>query len=150
MEMAVEQSRYGMENGFGGPFGCVIVKGEEVVAKGFNQVASSNDPTAHAEVVTIRQACAALGTFQLTGCEIYTSCEPCPMCMGAIYWARPALVYFANTKADAAAILFDDHFIYDELALPINQRRLPIIPIHIPAAKQVFDDWQARHDKTVY
>ena len=150
MQMAVDESRYGMDQGFGGPFGCVIVKGDEVIAKGFNRVASSNDPTAHAEVVAIREACNALNTFQLTDCEVYTSCEPCPMCMGAIYWARPKIVYYANTKQDAAAINFDDQFIYDELALPISERKLPIIPIHLPAAKQVFNDWDAKQDKTIY
>ena len=150
MQMAVEQSRYGMENGFGGPFGCIIVRGEEVIAKGFNRVACSNDPTAHAEVVAIREACKAIGNFQLTDCEIFTSCEPCPMCMGAIYWARPKMVYYANTKNDAAAINFDDQFIYDELALPMADRKLPIFHIAIGEAKQVFNDWAAKQDKTIY
>ena len=150
MQMAVEQSRYGMEHGFGGPFGCVIVKGDEVIAKGFNRVASSNDPTAHAEMVAIREACAALNCFQLTDCEVYASCEPCPMCMGAIYWARPRIVYYANTKKDAAAIHFDDQFIYDELAVPMDKRKLPIVPIQIAEAKKVFDDWDARQGKTIY
>lgn len=150
MQMAVEQSRIGMEQGFGGPFGCVIVRGDEVIAKGFNRVASSNDPTAHAEVVAIREACKALECFQLTDCEVYTSCEPCPMCMGAIYWARPKMVYYANTKQDAAQINFDDQFIYDELALPMTERKLPIIHIEISEAKQVFNAWDAKQDKTIY
>ncbi len=150
MQMAVEQSRLGMEQGFGGPFGCVIVKGDEVIAKGFNRVASSNDPTAHAEVVAIREACKTLQSFQLTDCEVYTSCEPCPMCMGAIYWARPKMVYYANTKIDAAAINFDDQFIYDELAVPMGERKLPIVQIEVAEALQVFKDWDAKQDKTVY
>jgi guanine deaminase len=150
MQMAIAESRNGMERGLGGPFGCVIVRGDEVIAKGCNRVASTNDPTAHAEVVAIREACKAIENFQLTDCEIFTSCEPCPMCMGAIYWARPKIVYYANTKKDAAEINFDDQFIYDELALPMADRKLPIIQIAIGEAKQVFNDWAAKQDKTVY
>jgi len=150
MTMAVEQSRYGMENGFGGPFGCIVVKGDEVIATGFNKVASTNDPTAHAEVVAIRNACAALNTFQLTDCEIYTSCEPCPMCLGAIYWARPKIVYYANSKVDAAAIGFDDQFIYEELAIPMHERQLPMVPIFVDDAICVFNDWHTKEDKTKY
>ncbi len=125
--MAVDLSRKGMENGDGGPFGSIVVKGEEVVGQGWNQVLLLNDPTAHAEVVAIRDACKQLGTFQLHDCEIFTSCEPCPMCLGAIYWARPQRVYFANTKDDAAAIDFDDSFIYKEIAVPHSDKKIPFI-----------------------
>src|SRR5688572_5640469 len=112
LERAIELSRQGMQNGQGGPFGCVIVLDGRIVGEGSNQVTSTNDPTAHAEIVAIRDACNKLGTYQLTGCQVYTSCEPCPMCLGAIYWARPAKVVYANTRQDAAAIEFDDDFIY--------------------------------------
>ena len=107
LERAIELSKLGMNSSQGGPFGCIVVKGDEIIGEGSNQVTSSNDPTAHAEVIAIREACKVLGTFQLTNCEIYTSCEPCPMCLGAIYWARPSRVYYANTKEDAASIAFD-------------------------------------------
>jgi tRNA(Arg) A34 adenosine deaminase TadA len=150
MQIAIAESRYGMEHNFGGPFGCIIVKDNKIIAKGFNRVASSNDPTAHAEVVAIREACSVLKTFQLTGCEIYTSCEPCPMCIGAIYWARPDIVYYANTKKDAADIGFDDQFIYDELALPMHERKLPIVPIRISEAVKVFHEWNTKQDKITY
>ena len=125
LERAIELSRQGMKDGHGGPFGCVIVKGDEIVGEGCNQVTSSNDPTAHAEVVAIRDACKKLNSFQLSGCEIYTSCEPCPMCLGAIYWARPAKVIYANTKQDAAAIAFDDDFIYREINMVMTERKIP-------------------------
>src|SRR5690349_4785723 len=115
LERAIALSKKGMESGEGGPFGCVIVKDGEIVGEGCNKVTSSNDPTAHAEVVAIREACKHLGTYQLSDCEIYTSCEPCPMCLGAIYWARPKRVVYANTRYDAAAIEFDDDFIYQEI-----------------------------------
>src|SRR5436189_4797639 len=112
LERAIELSRAGMKGGKGGPFGCIVVKGEEIVGRGCNQVTSSNDPTAHAEVVAIRDACRRLGTFQLDDCELYTSCEPCPMCLSAMYWARLKKVWYANTRKDAAEIDFDDDFIY--------------------------------------
>src|SRR6267154_1859176 len=115
LDRAVELSRQGMKSGRGGPFGCGVTSGDEIVGEGCNMVTSSNDPTAHAEVVAIRNACEKLGTYQLTGCEIYTSCEPCPMCLGAIYWARPKRVVYANTRQEAAAIEFDDDFIYSEI-----------------------------------
>lgn len=150
MQQAVALSRQGMENGDGGPFGAIVVKGDEIVGRGWNQVLIHNDPTAHAEVMAIRDACAHLGTFQLTDCEIYTSCEPCPMCLGAIYWARPQRVYFANTKADAAAISFDDSFIYDEIALPHEKKHIPLIPFPSEAALQVFKDWEKKGNKTRY
>ena len=147
---AIELSRKGMMNNDGGPFGCIIVRGEEIVGRGNNRVTSTNDPTAHAEVVAIRDACKNLGTFQLDDCEIYTSCEPCPMCMGAIYWARPKKVYYANTRVDAANIGFDDSLIYDELVLPINQRKIAIECIGRDEAIKVFEDWNNKTDKVEY
>ncbi|PWV56023.1 nucleoside deaminase [Chitinophaga sp. S165] len=150
MQMAVDLSRQGMENGEGGPFGAIVVRGEEIVGRGWNQVLSHNDPTAHAEVMAIRDACTQLGTFQLHDCEIYTSCEPCPMCLGAIYWARPQRVYFANTKEDAAAIDFDDSFIYQEIGVPHNDKKIPFIAFPFDAALKVFKDWQIKGDRTLY
>ena len=150
LERAIELSRKGMESGNGGPFGCVIVKDDEIVGEGSNMVTSTNDPTAHAEVVAIRQACKKLNVFQLEGCEIYTSCEPCPMCLGAIYWARPKKVVFANTKQDAAAINFDDDFIYKEINTDLLQREIPFIHQPHPMALKVFEDWKNKEDKIVY
>src|SRR5665811_1238742 len=124
MREAIRLSIENVESGNGGPFGAVIVKDGKIIARGVNNVTSQNDPTAHAEVTAIRNACKELGTFQLDGCEIYTSCEPCPMCLGAIYWARTDKMYFANTKVDAANINFDDQFIYEELELPFEGRKL--------------------------
>ncbi|HEX6913879.1 MAG TPA: nucleoside deaminase [Chitinophagaceae bacterium] len=147
---AIDLSRKGMTGNQGGPFGCIVVKGDEIVGRGNNQVTSTNDPTAHAEIVAIRDACRNLGTFQLEGCEIYTSCEPCPMCMGAIYWARPEKVYYANTRADAAGIGFDDSLIYDELALPMDQRRIAIVCIGRDEALKVFEEWNLKTDKIAY
>lgn len=150
MRMAVELSRYNVENEQGGPFGAVIVKNGEVIARSANKVVPTNDPTAHAEVATIRLACQELGTFNLEGCVIYTSCEPCPMCLGAIYWARIDKVYYANTKKDAADIGFDDHFIYDELELPMDQRKLPFEQLLHSEALEVFKQWQITEKKTNY
>lgn len=150
MDEAIRLSRINMEAGAGGPFGCVIVKNGEIIAKGWNQVTSSNDATAHAEVVAIREACKTLNSFQLEGCEIYTSCEPCPMCLGAIYWARPARVFFANTKQDAAAIEFDDQFIYEELDMPVQARSIPFIHAPSEAALDVFKSWADKKDKVQY
>src|SRR5947199_4936924 len=124
MRRAIELSLQNVHSGNGGPFGALVVKDNEIVGEGANQVLATNDPSAHAEVIAIRAACRKLKTFQLTGCEIYTSCEPCPMCMGLIYWARPAKVYFANTAADAARIGFDDAFIYHELVLSPEKRSI--------------------------
>ncbi len=143
-------SRHSIQSGLGGPFGAVVVKDGEIVAKAHNQVTSTNDPTAHAEVVAIREACKALNTFQLTGCEIYTSCEPCPMCMGAIYWARPDRVYYANTKVDAAKIGFDDQFIYEELEVPIADRKLSMTQMMQKEALEVFQEWDEKTDKVEY
>jgi tRNA(Arg) A34 adenosine deaminase TadA len=148
---AIALARTGMERNDGGPFGCVIVKDGEVIGRGNNRVTSTNDPTAHAEVVAIREACQALGDFQLTGCTLYTSCEPCPMCLGAIYWARPDRVVFAATRTDAADAGFDDQLIYDELPLPPEQRRIPTLPFLLrDEACAVFEAWKAKSDKTRY
>ena len=150
MRKAIELSRRAIEGNEGGPFGCVVVKGEEIVGWGWNKVTSSNDPTAHAEVVAIRDACARLRSFQLDGCEIYTSCEPCPMCMGAIYWSRPAKVYYAGTREDAAAAGFDDSLIYREITNPLHNRRIPMIPLGEQEAVRVFNEWKEKADKTAY
>lgn len=134
----------------GGPFGCVIVKNGEIIAKGFNQVTQHNDPTAHAEIVAIREACKKLNSFQLNDCEIYTSCEPCPMCLGAIYWARPKKVYFANTHTDAAKINFDDQFIYREIGLNTHERKLPFEQLMRNEALEAFELWEKKSDKIKY
>ena len=150
MQMAIDLSVKNVQNGLGGPFGAVIVKNGEVVAASANKVVPTNDPTAHAEVSAIRLACQQLNTFNLEGCEIYTSCEPCPMCLGAIYWARLDKIYYANTKADAAAIGFDDHFIYDELELPMSQRKLPVVQMLRDEALKAFKQWEESTGKTEY
>ncbi len=150
MQEAIALSKNGMSNNEGGPFGCVIVKGDEIVGRGNNKVSSSNDPTAHAEVTAIRNACKNLGTFQLTDCEVYTSCEPCPMCLGAIYWARPKVVYFANNRLDAADIGFDDSMIYEEMNVAIEDRKIPILPLGREQALKVFQEWKDKDDKTLY
>lgn len=150
MQQAIELSTKGVTSNEGGPFGCVIVRGDVIVGKGNNKVTSTNDPTAHAEVVAIRDACKSLGTYQLCDCEVYTSCEPCPMCMGAIYWARPKKVFFANTRTDAAAIGFDDSMIYDELNCEHASRKIPIIPLGREEAQKVFAEWKNKADKVEY
>ncbi|MCW3079546.1 nucleoside deaminase [Segetibacter sp.] len=150
MQKAIELSARGIAGNQGGPFGCVIVKGDTIVGQGNNSVTSTNDPTAHAEVVAIRDACKNLQTFQLSDCEVYTSCEPCPMCMGAIYWARPKKVYFANTRTDAAAIGFDDSMIYEELSCDHAARKIPIISIGRSEALKVFEQWKNKEDKIGY
>ena len=134
----------------GGPFGAVVVKNGEIVGKGSNCVTETNDPTAHAEVVAIRDACKKLGSFQLEGCEIYTSCEPCPMCLGAIYWARPDKVFYACDKDDAADSGFDDAFIYKELELPASERKVPFVQMSREEALSVFAEWNEKEDKTEY
>lgn len=134
----------------GGPFGAVIVKDGVIIAEGSNRVTANNDPTAHAEVVAIRNAANYLNNFNLSGCEIYTSCEPCPMCLSAIYWARIDKIYYANTKIDAKNIGFDDSFIYDEIALPIPERKIPIIQMMRNEAIQAFNLWEDKADKTEY
>ena len=150
MRAAIHISIDKMLAGKGGPFGAVVVKDGKIIGVGFNQVTSTNDPTAHAEVIAIRDACKKLDTFQLTGCELYTSCEPCPMCLGAIYWARPDKVYFANTQADAADIGFDDQFIYDEIALPFDKRKIPFEQLLRDEALEAFKIWSEKDDKIAY
>jgi len=142
MRMAVELSVQNVSECVGGPFGAVVVKDGKVVAKSANKVTSTNDPTAHAEVSAIRLACTALNTFDLSGCVIYTSCEPCPMCLGAIYWSRIETIYYANTKADAAHIGFDDKFIYEELDKPMEQRTLPVVQMLRDEAMEAFKLWE--------
>lgn len=150
MQQAIALSLEGMHAGEGGPFGCVIVKDGKIIGRGNNKVLLNNDPTAHAEVTAIRDACAAIQNFQLDGCTVYSSCEPCPMCLGAIYWARPAAVYFANTREEAAAIGFDDSMIYDEMAANLADRRIPIVHKPNTNALSVFKKWQAKPDKETY
>jgi len=150
LELAIELSRKGMEQGSGGPFGCVIVKNGDVAGEGYNRVLTDNDPTAHAEIVAIRQACRNLNTFQLSDCDLYASCEPCPMCLGAIYWARPRRVIYANTRFDAAAIQFDDDFIYQQMNANILQRKIPFIHYPHPLASKVFEDWKKMENKKLY
>lgn len=150
LERAIALSKEGMESGQGGPFGCVIVKNNEIIGEGNNKVTSSNDPTAHAEVVAIRAACKKLNSHQLDDCDVYTSCEPCPMCLGAIYWARPGRVIYANTRQEAQAIGFDDDFIYNEINATIEERK--ILFLHIPhqGAKEVFNAWKNWPGKQKY
>lgn len=150
MLLAIALSNKNVEQGLGGPFGAVIVKRGKLVAKSANQVAISNDPTAHAEISAIRIASKKLKSFDLTGCTIYTSCEPCPMCLGAIYWSRISHVYYGNTKHDAAHIGFNDKFIYDELALPSNDRKLILNQLLKEEAMEAFEKWQNSENKTVY
>ena len=150
MMEAIALSQNGVRNNEGGPFGCIIVKDDTIIGRGNNKVTSSNDPTAHAEVIAIRDACKNLGTFQLEGCEIYTSCEPCPMCLGAIYWARPKVVYFANSRQDAANIGFDDSMIYEELGIDLDKRKIPIINLGSEDALKIFEEWQNKEDKIEY
>ncbi|WP_338407946.1 nucleoside deaminase [uncultured Flavobacterium sp.] len=150
MQEAIRLSIENVMSGKGGPFGAVIVKDGEIIARGANEVTSSGDPTAHAEIVAIRNACKTLGTFQLDGCEIYTSCEPCPMCLGAIYWARPDKMYFANTKKDAADINFDDQFIYEEIEIPFQDRKLTTAQMMRDEALEAFRLWSESITKTEY
>ena len=150
MKEAVALSRSGCMNNDGGPFGCVIVKGDKIVGRGNNKVTCNNDPTAHAEIFAIRDACKNLNSFQLEDCEIYTSCEPCPMCLGAIYWARPKVVYYANNRQDAANIGFDDSMIYDEMGLEPDKRKIPVIALGKDDALKIFEDWMKKNDKTLY
>lgn len=150
MDMAVDLAIHNVASGAGGPFAAVIVRDGMVLATGCNSVTSTNDPTAHAEIVAIRMACASLNSFQLERCEIYSTCEPCPMCLGAIYWARPAAVFYASTHLDAAAAGFDDSLIYAEIALPPEQRSLPMIQVPHPRAPQVFANWISSHARVDY
>jgi tRNA(Arg) A34 adenosine deaminase TadA len=150
MRRAIELSRQKMQAGEGGPFGAVVVKDGTIVGEGWNCVTSRNDPTAHAEVVAIRDACARLRTFTLQGCELYTSCEPCPMCLAATYWARVDRLYYGNTIQDAADIDFDDFYFYRQLSLPIGERDLPMIRMLPDEALEVFGEWARKPDKTPY
>ncbi len=150
MQRAIAVAIENVRSGRGGPFGAIVVKNGKIIAEGANSVTTTNDPTAHAEVVAIRNACRALETFQLDDCEIYTSCEPCPMCLGAIYWARPARVYYAATAADAAAAGFDDSFIYEQLPLPFEQRKIPMKSLLREQAQAAFSAWKEKSDKVAY
>jgi len=150
MREAVQLAEQGMRSGRGGPFGCVVVRRGEIVGRGSNRVTSTNDPTAHAEVVAIRDACTALQTFQLPDCELYTSCEPCPMCLSAIYWARIPQVYYGNTRADAAAIGFDDGFIYQQVPLAPEARTVKMERLLRDEAQIAFQEWANKTDKVRY
>lgn len=150
MQRAIELARDGIDGNEGGPFGCVVVRDGEIIGEGNNRVTSANDPTAHAEIIAIREACKSLNSFQLDGCSIYTSCEPCPMCLGAIYWARPASVYYACTRDDAAEIGFDDRFIYEELERPNDEREMVLVNVMRDEAIEVFRSWDAKVDKVEY
>ncbi len=146
IELAIENAR----SGHGGPFAAIVVKDGRIMGEGTNCVTASNDPTAHAEVVAIRAACSAIGTFQLEGCDLYTTCEPCPMCLGAIYWARPARVYFAATAADAAEAGFDDAFIYEQLALPLAERKIPFLEMMREESLECFRAWTEKANRIEY
>ena len=150
MRRAIELSRHSMESGAGGPFGAVVVRNGRIVGEGHNQVTPNNDPTAHAEVVAIRDACQRLGTFDLSDCELYTSCEPCPMCLGATYWARIGRMFYACTQADAEAVGFDDAFIYREIDLPHAQRKLPTIQLMREEGWGVLQTWEYLPNKVEY
>ena len=150
MQEAIRLSKNGMDKNEGGPFGCVIVKEDKIIGRGNNKVLCNNDPTAHAEIIAIRDACKTLGTFQLDGCEIYTSCEPCPMCLGAIYWARPKIIYYANNREDAASIGFDDSMIYEQMAITIADRKIPIIGLSNKDAIKIFEEWTKKAGKNIY
>ena len=150
MREAIRLSMENVQSDNGGPFGTIIVKNGKIIATGVNEVTKSNDPTAHAEMIAIRNACEKLNSFQLDGCDIYCSCEPCPMCLGAIYWARPKSIYFANSKKDAAEINFDDNFIYQEIKLPIHERKLTITQLLRDEAQSVFLQWQKSQNKIEY
>ena len=150
MQRAIELAAENVHAGLGGPFGAIVVKDGSVVAEGTNLVTSTNDPTAHAEVVVIRRACHALARFQLTGCELYTSCEPCPMCLSDIYWARLKTVYYGNTRKDAQKIEFDDDLIYEEVATPIERRKIPMKQLLRLEALAAFKEWGNKADKIRY
>jgi len=150
MSEAVQAALKGMRNNEGGPFGCIVVKDGEIIGRGNNKVTSTNDPTAHAEVTAIRDACKNIGSFQLDGCIVYTSCEPCPMCLGAIYWARPDKVYYGSNQVDAANIGFDDEFIYKEIPLPYEKRSIPFEQVGREIALEPFNKWSEKQDKIEY
>ena len=150
MARAIQLSIENVHSGRGGPFGAVVAKDGNIIAEGANQVTSTNDPTAHAEILVIRAACAKLGAFELHGCEIYTSCEPCPMCLGAIYWARLSRIYFASSAADASRIGFDDSLIYREIPLPLAQRAIPMVQMMREESLAAFRAWEEKPNKIVY
>ena len=150
LQLAIELAQTGIDRNAGGPFGAVIVRDGQIIGSGYNRVTSSNDPTAHAEVEAIREACRLIGSFQLDGCTIYASCEPCPMCLGAIYWARPGRVVYACTREDAAAIGFDDDFIYRELESPVSERQIPVFQAMRAEGMRVFEAWKNKRDKMEY
>jgi guanine deaminase len=150
MREAIRLSIENVQSGRGGPFAAIIVKDDKIIARGTNLVSSANDPTAHAEIAAIREACRILKSFQLTGCEIYTSCEPCPMCLGAMYWARPERVFYGNTKKDAADINFNDSFIYKELTKKIADRSIPMVQVLHEEALAAFKAWKEKPDKIEY
>jgi guanine deaminase len=150
MQRAITLATENVVSGCGGPFGAVVVRDGEVIATGTNLVTSTNDPTAHAEVVAIRAACKALGSFQLTGCVVYTSCEPCPMCLAALYWSRCDAIFYGNSAADAAAAGFDDSFLYQEVGRPIDQRNIPMKRLLAGEAIDSFNKWRALPDKIEY
>jgi guanine deaminase len=150
MQQAIALATENVTSGRGGPFGAVIVKDGKVIATGTNQVTASNDPTAHAEVTAIRNACAALGTFKLDGCEVYTSCEPCPMCLAAIYWSRCTAIFYGNSAADAAKVGFDDAFLYDEIKKPLDERQIPIAGMLPDEAWVSFTEWEKSPFKVDY
>ena len=149
MKIAIELSINSVKNG-GGPFGCVIVNNNNIIAEGSNEVTLSNDPTAHAEIVAIRKACKSVNSFNLEGSEMYTSCEPCPMCLSAIYWSHIDIIYYGNTRLDAAKIGFDDNFIYNELSKDLSIRKIPMKQINQDEAKKAFLDWEEKIDKIEY
>ncbi len=150
MKRAIALALENVRSGSGGPFGALIAKEDRIVAEGTNRVTRSNDPTAHAEVVAIREACRALRDFQLTGCDLYTTCEPCPMCLGAIYWARPARIFYAATAADAANAGFDDAFIYEELKIMPAERRIPMTQFLREDSLVIFSAWKKQENRTPY
>ena len=150
MRRAIALSLEMMRAGHGGPFGAVIVRSGRIIAEGCNAVTSDNDPTAHAEVVAIRRACQVLNTFDLGGCEIYTSCEPCPMCLGAIYWARLTRIYYANDRYDAAKVGFRDEYLYEQVPMPLEQRAIPIQPLLRQEGWAAFAEWDRKPDKIAY
>lgn len=150
MQRAISLATENVRSGAGGPFGALVVKDGIIIAEGANAVTATNDPTAHAEVVAIRRACTALNSHQLDGCEIYSSCEPCPMCLGAIYWARPAAVYYANTRSEAAGAGFDDSFIYDQVSLAPHLRALIMVHLHHDEASESFLQWRTNQTRITY
>ncbi len=150
LQIAIEEAMKGIQNGEGGPFGAVIVKNDQILVRAHNRVIIENDPTAHAEIVAIRLACKTLKDFQLSDCVLYTSCEPCPMCLGAIYWARPSKLVYCSTRLDAAAVGFDDAMIYEQLLLPSEKQKITTLHLPLPESNQPFTWWAANGDKTLY